>query len=147
MDESQNPLRDAPLGGADAPSGGSAPAGSADAPVEVAVTRSGGFAGITRRWRAEPPPAEASQWRELIGQCPWDAAPAVRSGKGSETDGIPVADTGTKERPGADRFVWGIYARCGEDVERETELADDELVGAWRELVDAVREWNRAEKH
>jgi hypothetical protein len=39
--------------------------------------------------------------------------------------------------------VWWIRARCGDDLDRETELPDAEVVGAWRQLVDAVRDWNR----
>lgn len=104
------------------------------APVEVAVTRTGGFAGLTKRWLAEPGDAEASDWIALITQCPWDApadvAAAVR------------ADAG--DGPGADRFTWWIRARCGEQVEREAELPDHEVVGAWRDLIDAVRGWNRS---
>lgn len=138
MDEPQNPLPDAPADGVDAS------VDAAQAPVEVAVTRSGGFAGMTRRWRAEPPPDQAPQWIALIAQCPWDAAPAVPSAEDAaegDADGRPRPRQGF----GADRFMWSIHARCGQDVDRETELADDELVGAWRELVDAVREWSRAE--
>lgn len=82
---------------------------------------------MTKQWRAEPPADEASNWVALITQCPWDA---VQAG----------ATTG-----GADRFTWWIHARCGDQHEREAEVPDDELVGAWRELVDAVRDWSRAE--
>ena len=106
----------------------------AAAPVEVAVTRSGGFAGMTRRWSAVPPPAQAPEWMELIAQCPWDAAPAA-----------PGRDDSPREPgAGADRFTWWIHVRLGEASEREAELPDQDLVGAWRELVDAVRAWNRA---
>ncbi|MFE7845985.1 protealysin inhibitor emfourin [Microbacterium sp. NPDC057407] len=99
--------------------------GAAERPVAVLVTRTGGFAGLTKRWRAEPPESEASEWIALISQCPWDAV---------ETTGNPR---------GADRFTWAIHARCGEEHEHDAELADDDLVGAWRQLVDAVREWSR----
>jgi hypothetical protein len=96
-------------------------------PVAVAVKRTGGFAGLTRQWRAEPPPAQAPEWIALITRCPWDAAPPE-----------PTEDSPR----GADRFTWRIEARCDED-EHEAELPDDEVVGAWRELVDAVRAWSR----
>lgn len=100
--------------------------GTPERPVAVAVKRTGGFAGVTKQWRAEPPAAEASAWIDLIAQCPWDSV-ASRE---------PAA--------GADRFTWCIQARCGDQDERQAELPDDEMVGAWRDLVDAVREWNRA---
>jgi hypothetical protein len=40
--------------------------------------------------------------------------------------------------------MWWIHARWGDEDEREAELPDDEITGAWRELVDAVREWSSA---
>ena len=84
----------------------------------VAVVRSGGMAGIRRQWQVEPEGADASRWVELIDRCPWDA-PAVSDA-------------------GADRFVWTIRARVpGRECERE--VADGELSGPWRDLVDAVR--------
>jgi hypothetical protein len=105
-------------------------------PVEVAVKRTGGFAGMTKQWRAEPPADEASVWIDLIAQCPWDAPDslAAEPARGESEDGRPPA--------GADRFTWWIHARCGEDEEREAELPDAALVGAWRELVEAVRAWS-----
>ncbi|MDY0909084.1 protealysin inhibitor emfourin [Microbacterium sp. CFBP9034] len=119
------------------------PVDGTELPIEVAVTRTGGFAGLTRQWRAEPPPAEAPQWITLIAQCPWDAAsPDPVEDQGS-ADG-PEGPLGPEPGRGADRFVWWIHARCGEADEREAELPDDAVVGAWRELVDAVREWNKA---
>lgn len=89
-------------------------------PVRVDVTRTGGIAGVARAWTAEPSEGEASDWTMLIERCPWDA---------------PAA-----EATGADRYTWEIAAVCGPD-ERRTELPDSDLVGAWRELVDAVRDW------
>ena len=118
------------------PAAGDAPGPAAAPPVEVAVTRSGGFAGMTKRWHVEPAPDEASVWIDLIAQCPWDAPSSVVPARGDAADGRPPA--------GADRFTWWIRARCGEQDEREAELPDDEVVGAWRELVDAVRDWSRS---
>lgn len=119
----------------DAPDGNT-PDGAAQ-PLEVAVKRTGGFAGLTKQWRAEPPADEASVWIALIAQCPWDAPESLAEGaaQGDSRDGRPPQ--------GADRFTWRIEARCGEKDEREAELADTALVGAWRELVDAVRDWSR----
>lgn len=85
--------------------------------VVIAVVRTGGIAGIRRRWRVEPDPDEAGDWIALIERCPWDEAPG-----GS----------------GADRFVWSIRVRTPSE-RREQELPDDALDGPWRELVDAVR--------
>lgn len=95
-----------------------------DPPV-VAVTRSGGFAGLTKVWTAEPRPEEAPVWVDLIERCPWDE---------------PV----DRDAGGADRFVWSIHATCGRDDDRTADLPDRALLGPWRALVDAVREWNEA---
>ena len=89
----------------------------------VAVTRTGGFAGITRVWTAEPVDDEASEWIALISRCPWD----------ERLDLDPH---------GADRFQWSIRAQCAPDEEREAELPDRAVTGPWRELVDAVRMWS-----
>ncbi len=71
-------------------------------PVEVAVKRTGGFAGMTKQWRAEPPADEASIWIDLIAQCPWDAPDSLAPGpaRGESEDGRPPA--------GADRFTWWV---------------------------------------
>ncbi|AKV87281.1 hypothetical protein BMW26_01460 [Microbacterium sp. 1.5R] len=92
---------------------------SSDAPVVIAVVRTGGIAGIRRKWRVEPDPTETHHWIAMIDSCPWDA----------DSD----ADSG------ADRFVWLIRVRTPSE-ERERELPDSALDGPWRELVDAVRE-------
>ncbi len=94
---------------------------ASDLVVSVTVTRTGGIAGLRRAWRAEADEAAAPTWIQLIEGCPWDA----------------VADG--RFHPGADRFVWAVDARCGDD-ERRAELADDDVRGPWRELIDAVRE-------
>jgi hypothetical protein len=93
-----------------------------DPQVVIAVVRTGGIAGIRRRWRVEAPSEEAGEWIALIDSCPWDApAPDGR---------------------GADRFVWSIRARTPSE-RREQELPDGALDGPWRELVDAVRAASR----
>nr|WP_314842031.1 protealysin inhibitor emfourin [uncultured Microbacterium sp.] len=89
-----------------------------DAPVVIAVVRSGGIAGIRRQWRVEPDPADTSEWITMIDSCPWD----------EESD----ADAG------ADRFIWIIRVRTPAE-KRERELPDSELSGPWRALVDAVK--------
>jgi hypothetical protein len=89
--------------------------------VIVTVTRSGGITGIPRRWRAQAGEDEASPWIARIEGCPWDAVTRDRMSRG------------------ADRFMWAVDARCGQD-ERQAELADADVRGPWRELIDAVRE-------
>lgn len=86
--------------------------------VVVAVVRSGGIAGLRRRWRVERAASDAERWIMLIDRCPWDAPAAAESG--------------------ADRYVWTVIARTPAE-ERERELGESELDGPWRELVDAVR--------
>jgi hypothetical protein len=99
-----------------------APDGTATQPaVAVTVVRSGGFAGLRREWRAEAGEDDASRWTSLIEECPWEAV--ALGGK----------------VPGADLFMWRLDARCG-DQRREAELADPDVQGPWRELIDAVRE-------
>lgn len=83
------------------------------------MVRTGGIAGIRRKWQVEPDPAETHHWIAMVDSCPWDAD--------SDTDS------------GADRFVWLIRVRTPSE-ERERELPDSALDGPWRELVDAVRE-------
>ncbi|MDT0156007.1 hypothetical protein Q9R19_00035 [Microbacterium sp. ARD32] len=87
--------------------------------VVVAVVRTGGIAGLRRRWRVEPDPATAPEWIALVERCPWDQHPDA-------------------DQPGADRYVWSIHAVL-HDSQREQVLPDALLQGAWRELVDAVR--------
>ncbi len=89
--------------------------------IAVTVTRTGGLAGLRREWSAGPPPDREPQWIALIENCPWDA---IEGGPGKR---------------GADRFVWRIRARCG-GGERAAELADEQVSGPWRALVDAVRD-------
>lgn len=133
--------------------------------VEVDVARTGGIAGITRRWSAQPPESEASEWISLIDRCPWSEAPSPADADGapaedrvstapatgrpqSTTDApataedTPPSASAPARAPMPDGFVWIIRATwSGADL-REAELPDDALVGAWRELVDAVRAWS-----
>jgi hypothetical protein len=113
--------------------------------VKVDVARSGGIAGMTRRWSAQPAGAEASEWISLIDRCPWDDAGSPATEPEERPDAGPRARSAREgERTAVpDGFTWRIRAaRSGTDP-REAELVDADLVGAWRELVDAVRAWNR----
>lgn len=92
----------------------------------IHVVRTGGFAGLKREWTAEPPPEQAPHWRLLIDECPWDAADAAN------------ADARSGSR-GADSFAWSISARLDDRPPRVAALADDDLDGPWRQLIDEVR--------
>lgn len=126
--------------------------------VEVDVARTGGIAGITRRWSAQPPETEAPEWISLIDRCPWDEAgvpgePARTADTADSAQPVAGADTPAASaararpeegrRPIPDGFVWWIRATLMGADEREAELFDDQVVGAWRDLIDAVREWSR----
>jgi hypothetical protein len=85
--------------------------------VEIAVSRTGGMAGMTRTWSVRVDDA-ASEWGEHVDACPWDE-PAVPT-------------------PGADRFVYLV--RAGD---REARLGEAAVDGPWRRLVDRVRDASR----
>lgn len=89
------------------------------AALSVRVERSGGFAGLTRHWRVDAAPDDAAAWFTLVDRCPW--SPLERA-----------------TPRGADRFSWTVSAHCGRE-RRHAELADHEVDGAWKELIDAVR--------
>jgi hypothetical protein len=84
--------------------------------MKVSVTRSGGFAGLSRTWAVtvdEQPDADA--WNNLLNQLPWNER--------------------TTTAPQPDRFVYEIrYSR------RRVTLPEQQLTGPWRELVDRVRQ-------
>jgi hypothetical protein len=81
----------------------------------ITVTRSGGFAGLSRVWsvRIEEQPDE-EQWRELIDRLPWDR------------------NTASPDEP--DRYIYRV--RCARN---ETVIPERKLSGPWRELVDRVQ--------
>ncbi len=99
------------------------PADPAPAVLQVAVERTGGFAGIARHWSVTAPPERAQWWRELVDACPWPEA--------SASVAAPP--------PGADRFCWTVTAVAGDD-QRTAELAEHEVIGPWRTLIDVVRD-------
>lgn len=85
--------------------------------MKITVTRTGGFAGLTASWTVvvddQPDP---ESWRELVDSLAWPAGRPRRS-------------------PQPDRYVYRI--RCSG---RQVTLPEQSLDGAWRELVDRVRE-------
>jgi hypothetical protein len=88
--------------------------------LTIVVVRSGGIAGLSRQWRAEADADHATRWRELVESCPWDAAPP------------PTA--------GADRYQWRIEVHHDGAPVHEARLGDGQIEGAWRTLVDEVRQ-------
>ena len=72
-------------------------------------------------WRAEAGADDASTWITLIEECPWDAADRALRGR------APIASCGPSTRGAA-------------PTKRQAELADSDVQGPWRELIDAVRE-------
>lgn len=83
--------------------------------MKVTVTRSGGMAGLTRRWEVlvdEQP--DAATWIVLLDRLPWDDTPA----------GPPLPD----------RYVYRISC-----APKEATLGEQQLTGAWQELVERVR--------
>jgi hypothetical protein len=91
--------------------------------LSVVVERSGGFAGLTRRWSVTAGPGETDRWVALIDACAWDQ-PSGPSPEAPE---------------GADRFCWTVSATTPSAAHRAA-LGESQIDGPWRDLIDAVRE-------
>lgn len=104
--------------------------------MDVFVARSGGLAGIRLTWhvRVDDQP-DADDWFVLIEEIPWDDVPAAP--------------------PEPDRFTWDIRCEPADAASpgrpepskqdpaqhpTEVTLAERQLTGPWRELVDRVRQ-------
>lgn len=90
--------------------------------MDVIVSRSGGLAGLRLTWQLhvdEQP--DRDEWYLLIERIPWGEPPP--------------------SPPEPDRFVYRI--RC---APHEATLADRQLTGPWRELVDRVQERSDPER-
>ncbi|GAA3894746.1 hypothetical protein GCM10022381_40440 [Leifsonia kafniensis] len=87
--------------------------------MKVIVSRSGGIAGIRLTWevQVEDQP-DSSDWLALISTLPWRDSP--------------------RTAPQPDRFVYRI--RCNA---HDVELAEPDLAGPWRELVERVQRAHR----
>ncbi|KQX06597.1 MULTISPECIES: protealysin inhibitor emfourin [unclassified Leifsonia] len=107
----------------------------------VIVTRSGGFGGLRRTWSVlidEQP--DAADWLVLLAELPWDDVPPqppqpdrfVYIIRYERQAGAPVAPDTASRPPATD------------PPEREATLAEQQLQGPWRELVDRVRTANSA---
>ena len=86
--------------------------------ARILVIRTGGFAGLTRRWAVEPRD-DVDEWMSLVNACPWDAV-----------------DDDTQSR---DRFIWRIEAILPPE-RHVASVPDRELTGPWRQLVRRVRD-------
>jgi Emfourin len=89
--------------------------------MDVIVSRSGGLAGLRLTWevRVEEQP-DADEWYLLIREIPWSQARPVP--------------------PEPDRYMYRI--RC---ESHEATLAERQLTGPWRTLVDRVKEASEPE--
>ncbi|NYD65810.1 protealysin inhibitor emfourin [Agromyces atrinae] len=84
--------------------------------MRLIVTRTGGFAGLRSEWDIDiEEQPDSTEWEILIDTLPWDDAAALP--------------------PEPDRFIYQI--RC---APREVTLAERQVTGPWRELVDRVRQ-------
>ncbi|SFN54974.1 hypothetical protein SAMN05216219_1166 [Mycetocola miduiensis] len=95
----------------------------------MTVTRSGGFAGIARRWQVflEKEPDEES-WLMLLRKLPWDDPP--------------------RSEPQPDRYLYRINCEPYDTITpepREAVIPEQDLTGPWRELVDRVCKGDREE--
>lgn len=115
MHERENPVAETP----------DASGGAPENRIVIAVVRSGGLAGLRRRWRVEPAPEQTPQWIQLVERCPWQ-------------------ERQDSAGPGADRYMWSIHALL-HDEQLQQVIPDALLQGAWRELVDAVRDADSTE--
>ncbi|WP_068276332.1 protealysin inhibitor emfourin [Aldersonia kunmingensis] len=85
--------------------------------MRVAVSRTGGVAGITRTWsvQLDDQPEVADEVCRLVDACPW--AEASRAGL----------------EAGADRFVYRVDAG-----ELTATVGEPQVKGPWRSLIDRV---------
>jgi hypothetical protein len=84
--------------------------------MDVYVYRSGGLAGLRLTWHVEvDEQPDRDDWYVLIRRIPWTQPPPVP--------------------PEPDRYIYRI--RC---EPHEATLAERQLTGPWRELVERVRE-------
>jgi hypothetical protein len=86
--------------------------------MRVAVSRTGGVAGIARTWsvQLDDRPEIADEVCRLVNDCPWDESPAEAA-----------------HAPGADRFVYRVDAG-----ELTATVGEPQVQGPWRSLIDRV---------
>ncbi|WP_026549646.1 protealysin inhibitor emfourin [Arthrobacter sp. Br18] len=92
--------------------------------MKIEISRSGGFAGLTRTWSVEVSSTEAEErWVPLVEE-------AAHRGEGS---GNQPANAGTPDTQ-RDRFVYRIVIGYHEAVLPESRLGEP-----WRELLDRAK--------
>jgi hypothetical protein len=83
--------------------------------MKVVVSRSGGIAGLRVTWDVQvDEQPDAAAWMSFLEDLPWDEAEATA--------------------PMPDRYVYRI--RC---APHEVVLAEPQVHGAWKDLIDRVR--------
>jgi hypothetical protein len=111
--------------------------------MKVTVTRSGGFAGLARRWQVfvEREPDEES-WILLLGRLPWDevAEEPAQPDRYLYRINCEPRKTAENEAPDAPERREPVIAEP-----REVVIPEQRLTGPWRELVDRVRERDEQE--
>ncbi|ANJ27502.1 protealysin inhibitor emfourin [Agromyces aureus] len=114
--------------------------------MDVFVARSGGLAGIRLTWHVKvDDQPDADDWFVLIEEIPWDDVPAAPAEPDRFTWDIrcePAEATahaaGTTESTAADPSA--DEPKVDEPKANEATLAERQLTGPWRQLVDRVRE-------
>ncbi len=91
--------------------------------MKIEISRSGGFAGMTRTWSLEVSPAEAEErWLPLADQAAGNAA----------------AERPLREQAERDRYVYHIVIGY-----QEVTLPESRLDEPWKELIDRARRESR----
>lgn len=104
-----------------------------DVPIEVTVTRSGGFAGIETRAAVDTahlPPNRAAELRSLVGRA----------------DPARLADRLARlpdDSRGRDRFHYDVAIRVGEDVHRFS-VGEPAVPAELKALIDVALRYGRA---
>jgi hypothetical protein len=112
--------------------------------MKVTVTRSGGFAGLARRWQVfvEREPDEES-WILLLRQLPWDDVPD----EPAEPDRYQYRINCEPRKTAEDDRLQTLQRQEAVIAEpREVVIPEQRLTGPWRELVDRVRETDERER-
>ena len=89
--------------------------------ITITVSRTGGLAGLSRTWTVTVSDDDSSEprWQSLVDACPWD-------------DWNSDNDASSQQR---DRYVYLIVANS-----HRAEVAEQQLTGPWRTLLDSVKE-------
>ena len=103
-----------------------------DIPIKVAVTRSGGFAGIETRTAVDTshlPPDQAAELRSLVGRA--DPASLARR----------LTDVHEDPR-GRDRFHYDVDIRVGDELHRYS-VGEAAIPAELKAVIDAVMKYGR----